>query len=353
MFPAVHPSLLLRKIIHFDMDAYYASIEIRDNPSLKDKPVVIGGNADSRGVVCTASYEARKFGIRSAMASAHAAKLCPHAIFIRPNFEKYLAVTRQIQEIFKKYTPLVEPISLDEAYLDVTHNEQGLYATKIARLIQNEIFEKTQLTGSAGIAPNKMLAKIASDMNKPNGLTVILPEQVHAFMETLPLRKINGIGPVTEKSLAAKGFTLCRDLWPYSLAELEEKIGNHRSVWLYERARGVDDRQVEIDRIRKSLGSEDTFATDILDMGLLKNELEKICYDVMESLNRKQIKGKTVTLKVKYHDFTRITRAQTLEEAVESAENLIQITKGMLESKTEAGKKRIRLLGVSVSNFCH
>src|SRR3989338_5154126 len=201
----IHPSLLKRKIIHFDMDAFYAAVEIRDDPRLQGKPIVIGGSPNSRSVVCTASYPARRYGIRSAMSCARAAFLCPEAIFIKPNFEKYKAASVQIREIFSRYTDLIEPLSLDEAYLDVTNNKLGLYAVQIAKRIKSDIVKELNLTGSAGVAPNKLVAKIASDLNKPDGLTIVLPHQVTEFMRNLPLRKINGIGPATEKRLHGAG----------------------------------------------------------------------------------------------------------------------------------------------------
>jgi DNA polymerase-4 len=344
-----HPSLLLRKIIHFDMDAFYASIEIRDDPALRGRPVIVGGPPNSRGVVCTASYEARKYGVRSAMACAQAARLCPEAVFIRPNFEKYSSASQQIRAIFRKYTPLIQPLSLDEAYLDVTDNVRGLYAVKIARLIQDEVFETLSLTGSAGVAPNKLLAKIASDIRKPRGLTVVLPEQAEAFMGALPLRKIHGIGPKTEQRLAAAGLATCRDVWGHSLAELEAKVGN-MAEWLMERSRGLDDRPVETGRERKSLGHEETFAVDMLDLGAMRGELAAIARSVAEDLRDEEIKGRTITLKVRYGDFTRITRSQSLPFATDDEATIRDVAQGLLGA-TEAGRRRIRLLGIALSNL--
>ena len=346
---APHPSLLLRKIIHFDMDAFYASVEIRDEPSLAGKPVVIGGPPNSRAVVLTASYEARKFGVHSAMPCSQALRLCPQAVFVRPNFEKYSAASEQIREVFRKYTPLVEPLSLDEAYLDVTGNPQGLYAARIARLIQSEILEKIQLTGSAGVAPNKLVAKIASDIKKPNGLTVVTPEKVLSFIGPLALRKIHGIGPVTEKRLAAAGLFRCSDVWGYSLEDLTQRIGN-LAEWLHDGSRGIDERPVESSRERKSLGREETFSADVLDPEELKAQLAAIAREVAGDLKDEGVKGRTVTLKVKYGDFTRITRSRSFEEGTDDERTIREVVAALL-GKTEAGKRRIRLVGISLSNL--
>lgn len=345
----VHPSLLRRKIIHFDMDAYYASIEMRDDPTLQGRPVVVGGSPNSRGVVCTANYEARKYGIKSAMACSQAFRLCPGAVFLKPNFAKYSAVSQQIREVFYKYTPLVEPLSLDEAYLDVTNNQHGLYAVKIARLIQQEVYDITKLTGSAGVGPNKLLAKIASDLRKPHGLTVVLPEQAESFMGRLQLRKIHGIGPVTEKRLQAVGFNLCRDVWPFSLAALEAKVGS-MAQWLYDGTRGLDDRPVEPSWERKSLGREETFGSDLLEVDALKAELVAIAANVARDIKKKALMARTITLKVRYADFKRITRSRSLSEPFDDVATIQDVAIRLLGS-TEAGRRKIRLLGISVSNL--
>ncbi|MDQ3230608.1 MAG: DNA polymerase IV [Pseudobdellovibrionaceae bacterium] len=345
----VHPSLLERKIIHFDMDAFYASIEVRDDPSLKDKPLVIGGSPQSRAVVCTASYAARKFGVKSAMPCSQAARLCPDAIFMSPNFHKYHAVSQQIRAIFGQYTSLIEPLSLDEAYLDVTHNERGLYATKLAKLIQDQIYDELQLTGSAGVAPNKLLAKIASDINKPRGLTVILPEQARRFMENLPLRRIHGIGPASEKRLQQAGLVYCRDVWRRDPAELEDVLGS-MGRWIWERSQGLDDRPVEVERERKSLGKEDTFATDVLDLDVLIKELRALAASVAEALQRRGLRGKTITVKCKYADFNQVTRSRSVPSPTDESAVIEDIACELLQ-QTEAGKRKVRLLGVSVANF--
>jgi DNA polymerase-4 len=346
---AVHPSLLERKIIHFDMDAFYASIEIRDDPSLKDKPLVIGGSPQSRAVVCTASYVARKFGVKSAMPCSQAARLCPDAIFMSPNFHKYHAVSQQIRAIFQQYTPLIEPLSLDEAYLDVTHNARGLYATKLAKMMQDQIYDELRLTGSAGVAPNKLLAKIASDINKPKGLTVILPEQARRFMENLPLRRIHGIGPASEKRLQQAGLFHCRDVWRRDPNELEEVLGS-MGRWIWERSQGLDDRPVEVERERKSLGKEDTFATDILDPEVLIQQLLALAKEVAEALQKRGLRGKTITVKCKYADFHQVTRSRSLSVPTDEA-SLIETVACELLRQTEAGRRKVRLLGVSVANF--
>jgi len=345
----IHPSLRTRKIIHFDMDAFYASIEVRDDPSLRGKPVVVGGSPQSRAVVCTASYEARKYGIHSAMSCSKAARLCPSAIFLPLHFEKYELASSQIRAIFHRYTDLVEPLSLDEAYLDVTHHKEGLYAVQIAKRIQEEVYETTKLTGSAGIAPNKLLAKIASDMRKPHGLTVVLPEQAAAFMQKLPLRKIHGIGPVTEKRLSDVGFITCEDVWGFSLEALQEKVGTQAS-WLYQSARGIDERPVRTHWVRKSFGQEETFAVDTLSVEEVTRKLHLLSQEVSAYLIRKKLQAKTVTLKVKYEDFTLVTRRRTLPIPLDEATAIDAIGLELLTA-TEVGKRKVRLLGIAASNF--
>jgi DNA polymerase-4 len=331
------------------MDAFYASIEIRDDPTLKDRPLVIGGSPQSRAVVCTASYAARKFGVKSAMPCSQAARLCPDAVFMPPNFQKYHTASQQIRAIFLQYTHLIEPLSLDEAYLDVTDNGRGLFATKLARLMQEQIYDELQLTGSAGIAPNKLLAKIASDINKPKGLTVILPEQARRFMENLPLRRIHGIGPASEKRLQEAGLVYCRDVWQRDPDELQELLGS-MGRWIWERSQGIDDRPVKVEHERKSLGKEDTFAIDILDLDLLVKELRVLADSVAEALQRRELRGKTITLKCKYADFSQVTRSRSLTAPTAEAARIAEVARELLQ-QTEAGKRKVRLLGVSVANF--
>lgn len=332
------------------MDAFYASIEVRDRPELKGKPVVIGGSPQSRGVVCTASYEARKFGVRSAMACSRAYRLCPQAIFLRPDFEKYTKVSKQIRAIFRKYTDKVEPLSLDEAYLDVTENEAGLYAVKIAKLIQEEVFATLGLTGSAGVAPNKMVAKIASDIRKPFGITVILPEQVRSFMENLPLRKIHGIGPASERRLAEHGLHMCRDVWSMPLPELELRLGSNLASWLHHRALGIDERQVTVSRQRKSVGRETTFSQDTADPAVLDGVLQKLATAVERSCARIEVTARTVTVKIKFEDFTSITRSHTGDHTVSSERDILHVARTLF-SQAATGTRKIRLLGISLSSL--
>lgn len=345
----VHPSLRLRKIIHFDMDAFYASVEVRDRPELKGKPVIVGGSPQSRGVVCTASYEARKFGVKSAMACARAYRLCPQAVFLRPDFEKYTKVSQQIRDIFRKYTDKIEPLSLDEAYLDVTDNPAGLYAVKIAQLIQQEIYATLQLTGSAGVGPNKMIAKIASDLKKPFGISVILPEQVRSFMEHLPLRKIHGIGPASEKRLAAHGLHVCRDVWNMPYEELEGRLGN-LAAWLHARAQGIDERPLSTSRTRKSIGRETTFSEDTSDPAILDGVLARLATSVAGSCRRGGVRARTVTLKVRFDDFSSITRSHTGGEYICAEEDILGNARALF-AQAATGPRKIRLLGISLAGL--
>ena len=339
-----------RKIIHVDMDAFYASIEQRNNPTLKGKPVIVGGTPENRGVVAACSYEARKFGIHSAMSSARALKLCPHAVFLRPDFDSYCAVSDRIMEIFRDYTDLVEPLSLDEAYLDVTENKKGIpWATAAAREIKQRILDETLLTASAGVSYNKFLAKVASDFNKPNGMTVITPERAGEFIEQLPVRKFYGIGKATEQRLKDLGILFGRDLRDLALADMMRIFGSSGEFYYYI-ARGIDERTVNPDRVRKSLGKETTLKRDIDDMGEITGVLRSLAAEVMECLQSDGIKARTLTLKVKYHDFQSITRSVTLGEPITEAA-IIEHHYERLLKLTEAGKKKIRLLGLSMSNF--
>jgi len=340
-----------RKIIHIDMDAFYASVEQRDRPELKGKPVIVGGDPNSRGVVAACSYEARKFGIHSAMASATAYRLCPLAVFIRPRFDVYRSVSGQIREIFFEYTDLVEPLSLDEAFLDVTRNHKGISsATLIAREIKNRIYERTgKLTASAGVSFNKFLAKVASDVNKPDGITVITPEIANEFIDRLPIRKFFGVGKVTEEKMHGLGIKTGADLKKFTKEKLLKLFGKSGG-YFYNIAHGIDDRPVEPHRIRKSIGKETTLGEDIDDTGQMIEILENISVRLMESLNKREASGRTITLKLKYFDFKSITRSVTIDEPVADTSVIMKYVKPLL-SKTEAGKKKVRLLGVSISNF--
>ncbi len=341
----------MRKIIHVDMDAYYASIEQRDRPELKGKPVVVGGKPEGRGVVAAASYEARKFGIRSAISSRHAYRLCPSAIFLPARFDVYRSVSRQIMEIFNRYTDLVEPLSLDEAFLDVTVNKLEIpLASEIAKRIKAEILAETGLTASAGVAPNKFIAKIASDYNKPNGLTVIPPEKVDAFLIDLPVRKLPGVGPVTEQRMASAGILTVRRMREFAKEELQALFGKS-GAWYYHICRGEDERPVISDWERKSVGVEDTFAKDLTEIEDMRAELKKIAEKLSVRLKKREMKGRTVTLKMTYADFEKITRSKTLAERVCEEEVLYELACELL-THTEAGpEKPVRLLGMQVANF--
>lgn len=340
-----------RKIIHVDMDAFYASVEQRDHPDLKGKPVIVGGDPGSRGVVAACSYEARRFGIHSAMACATAVRLCPHAIFIRPRFDVYKAVSRQIREIFFSYTDLVEPLSLDEAFLDVTANRPGIAsATRIAQEIRRQIVGVTQgLTASAGVSFNKFLAKVASDCNKPDGITVITPQQAPAFIDQLPVRKFFGVGQVTEERMHRLGINTGADLKKLTLDRLIDLFGKAGNYY-YHIAHGVDNRPVEPGRIRKSYGKETTLATDIDDTDQMLAVLDGLARKVVAGLDREDRQGLTLTLKIKYHDFQTVTRSVTGSEPFTDADLIMDHVQQLL-ANTEAGGTKVRLLGLSVSNF--
>ncbi len=332
------------------MDAFYAAVEQRDNPELRGKPVVVGGDPNSRGVVSTCSYEARKFGIHSAMAARQAFLLCPHAIFVRPRFVAYKEASRQIRAIFHEYTDLVEPLSLDEAFLDVTENKKGIQsATRIACEIKNRIRQVTGLTASAGVSYNKFLAKVASDMDKPNGLTVVPPGQGEEFVANLPIRKFHGVGTVTEGKMLSLGIKTGADLKKWTVEELNRHFGKAGAHY-FNIARGIDDRPVEPSRVRKSVGKEVTLGRDISDIGQMLEILENLSGRVAEYLQGHGDKGCTITVKVKYHDFRLVTRSITLPEPIDSVGKIMDEVPELLK-KTDAGKRKVRLLGVSVSNL--
>lgn len=340
----------LRKIIHIDMDAFYASVEQRDNQEFVGKPVIVGGDPKERGVVATCSYEARKFGVRSAMSTSRAYQLCPQGIFVSPRFERYKAVSDQIRSIFYEYTDLVEPLSLDEAYLDVTYNKKGEpLATKLAIQIKAQIFKETGLTASAGVSFNKFLAKAASDWEKPDGLTVIPPDRAAKFVEKLPIRKFYGVGSVTEKKMLSLGIKTGADLLLRSLAELISLFGKSGESF-YKMVHCEDDRVVNPHRVRKSYGKEVTFPEDIRNKEEIIETLKKLSTKVGELLERHAILAKTITLKVRYHDFKTVTRSHTLENGVQEGENIFKEALLLLE-QTEVSQKPVRLLGVSASNL--
>lgn len=340
----------LRKIIHIDMDAYYASIEQRDNPELKGKPVIVGGLPDKRAVVCSASYEARKLGVRSGMATKIAYKLYPNAIFLPPRFDAYIATAKIIKNIFYEYTDLVEPLSLDEAFLDVTENKKNIpYATEIAKEIKKKIFEITSLTASAGVSYNKFLAKIASDFNKPDGLTVITPENALFFIDNLPVGKFYGIGKATEKKMLSLGIKTGADLRKLSISQLIEHFGKS-GKYFYDISRGIDESPVEPNSIRKSVGKEITLPEDTLNINTLYRIIDELSSELEKWLKENNIKGKTITLKIKYFDFKLITRSKTVKEPIFNSWIIANHTKELL-TKTLAGKKKIRLIGIYISNF--
>lgn len=340
-----------RKVIHIDMDAFYASVEQRDNPKLKGKPVIVGGSPQSRGVVATCSYEARQYGIHSAMPAREAYKRCPYAVFVHPRFERYHNVSRQIREIFYRYTDLVEPLSLDEAFLDVTKNKMNIkYATEIAKRIKNDIYNEIGLTASAGVSYNKFLAKLASDYKKPNGLTVLTPENTQEFLDKLPINKFFGIGKVTSRTLANLGINTGYDLRQLDLYQLES-VFKSRGYSFYQFARGIDYRPVEPYRERKSVGSETTLGSNLnIDDEDVVDILSDICEDVSQRLEYIKKVGKTITLKIKYDDFTQITRSLSVERGIHKHEDIRVNIYNLLKNVMDNGKQ-IRLLGVTVSNL--
>lgn len=339
----------VRKIIHIDMDAFYASVEQRDNPDLRGKPVAVGGSRE-RGVVAAASYEARKFGVRSAMPSVTAKRKCPELIFVRHRFDVYRQVSQQIREIFAEYTPLIEPLSLDEAYLDVTENLKGIEsATQIAEEIRAKIKAVTQLTASAGVSYNKFLAKLASDQNKPDGLFVITPKMGAAFVEDLAVGRFHGIGPATSAKMNRLGIATGRDLRAQTLPFLQQTFGKS-GTYYYWISRGIDHRQVRPDRIRKSVGAENTFSEDLFNSGMAEIELQPIIAKVWRYCEKSGIRGRTVTLKVKFSDFRIITRSRTLPQPVASEAEIAQVVETLMQPLFPV-LKGIRLLGVTLSSL--
>jgi DNA polymerase IV len=341
------PSPRQRKIIHVDMDAFYASVEQRDNPDLRGKPVAVGGSRE-RGVVAAASYEARKFGVRSAMPSVTAKRQCPDLIFVKPRFEVYKAVSQQIREIFAEHTPIIEPLSLDEAYLDVTENLQNIpLARDVALAIRAKIKEVTNLNASAGISYNKFLAKLASDHRKPNGQYVITPEKGPAFVEALPVGKFHGIGPATSAKMNALGLYTGLDMRNQSLEFMQANFGKAGGYY-YWISRGVDNREVRADRIRKSVGAENTFSTDLTEFDAMVAELRPLVDKVWRHCEDKGARGRTVTLKVKFNDFEIITRSRSVPAPVSTHSDLERLSVALLQNEMPPSKP-VRLLGVSLS----
>ena len=339
----------IRKIIHVDMDAFYASVEQRDNPELKGKPVAVGGSSQ-RGVVAAASYEARKFGVHSAMPSVTAFRRCPDIIFVRPRFDVYAQVSKQIRAVFHEYTDLVEPLSLDEAYLDVTHNKMGMpSATLIAREIKKRIKNDTGLTASAGISINKFLAKIASDQDKPDGLYLIEPKDAQEFVDKLAIEKFHGIGKVTAKKMKDLGIRTGSDLKKWDLNRLVQVFGKSGKYY-YNICRTNDQRQVTPNRPRKSVGAEDTFETDLESFDAMMKELEKIAEIVFNRVEKSESYGRTLTLKLKYSDFKQITRSKTLNHPFDNLSLIMEVTRELL-NQCDLKSKAVRLLGLTVSNL--
>jgi DNA polymerase-4 len=338
-----------RRILHVDMDAFYASVEQRDRPELRGKPVAVGGSPQSRGVVAAASYEARKFGVRSAIPMSRAVRLCPHLEIVSPNFAKYRAVSQEVFALYRAVTPLVEPLSLDEAYLDVTENAWGeTLGVNVAKRLKTQIKETTGLTASAGVAPNKFLAKIGSGWRKPDGLTVIAPERVESFLQQLPVDALWGVGPVTAKRLRDRGITRLVDVRTAAPTTLAEAVGSWAD-WLLNLAHGRDDRTVEPNRPSKSSSSECTYASDLTDLDKIREEIDGMARENAEWLGKRGLVARTVTIKVRYEDFTTVTRSDT-RWPTSDPDDIAARAVALLE-KTAAGARPVRLLGAGVHNL--
>jgi DNA polymerase-4 len=347
--PAAAENSAIRKIVHVDMDAFYASVEQRDNPTLRGKPVVVAWRG-SRSVVCAASYEARRFGVRSAMPALRAERLCPEAIFLPPDFPRYKAVSHAVREIFRRHTDLIEPLSLDEAYLDVTENKLELpTATRVAKKIREQIREELNLTASAGVAPNKFLAKIASDWRKPDGLFVIQPHQVHSFLLPLPVGRIPGVGQVTESRMKAVGIATVGDLFAMDLSTLEAHFGGY-GLRLYQLARGIDHNPVVPNRVSKSISAEDTFPQDI-PLAETEPQIRRLAEKLWRSSQGNARAAKTVVLKLKTREFSNLTRSLTQAVPPASCEELTRIALALRDRVAAAPDQLFRLVGVGLSNF--
>lgn len=341
----------VRKIIHIDMDAFYASVEQRDNPAYQGKPIAVGGMPSGRGgVVATASYEARRYGVRSAMPSRQALERCPDIIFVPPRFEVYKDVSHKVRDIFRRYTDLIEPLSLDEAFLDVTEDKMGIgSAIDIARQIKQAIRDELRLTASAGVSVNKFVAKIASDMNKPDGLTFIGPSKIGFFMESLPVEKFFGVGKVTAGKMKRLGLFTGADLKRLTRDQLKKHFGK-TGTFFYNIVRGIDERPVTPSREARSIGAEDTFAVDLRTYQEVLDELDRLAVLVADRAEKKNVSGRTVTVKIKYHDFRTITRSKSGSEPIRDAETIRQRAREILEG-VDFEDCRIRLVGVTLSNF--
>ncbi len=340
----------IRRILHCDMDCYYAAVHVRDDPSLAGMPVVVGGDPEGRGVVASASYEARRFGIHSAMPASRAKRLCPDAVFLSPEFARYRRESDRIFAIYREVTPEVETVSLDEAYLDVTdHLGPSATASEIAKEIRRRVRQERGLTVSVGVAPNCLVAKIASDACKPNGLKVVPPERVQAFLDPLPVRRLHGVGPATERALAAMGIATVAELRAHPLPDLLARFRSHGRT-LYEYARGIDERPVQPCHERKSLGTENTYREDLAHLEAMDEQLDAMAEEVADGLVRRELAACTITLKARYSDFTTVTRSRTFAIPIADAGRIGATAKALLR-RTEAGKRRVRLLGVSASTL--
>jgi DNA polymerase-4 len=340
----------MRKIVHLDMDAFYASVEQRDAPALKGRAVAVGGSPEGRGVVAAASYEARLFGVRSAMPMARAMRLCPELVIVRPDFTKYKKVSEQVMTILRGCTDLVEPLSLDEAYLDVTENRWRIaYGSLVAKELKRRIRDVTGCTASAGVAPNKFLAKIASGWRKPDGLTVISPDRVEAFLQSLPVESLWGVGPVTARKLHALGIQRVVDIRSFDPHRLQGEVGS-LAQWLRQLSYGDDPRPVTPHRAAKSASSETTYAEDLQDLEAIRGELARLARETAQWLEKKQLAGRTVTIKVRYADFTTVTRSHTLSRPTSDADVIASWAAELLQ-RTQAGPRPVRLLGARVSGL--
>jgi len=340
----------VRRILHCDMDAYYAAVHMRDDPSLAGRPVIVGGDPDSRGVVASASYEARAFGIHSAMPAARARRLCPDAVVLRPDFPRYRRESDRIFAIYRDVTPEMETISLDEAYLDVTdHLGAAGTAQALAKEIRRRVRDERGLTVSVGVGPNCLVAKIASDACKPDGLRVVPPQRVQAFLDPLPVRRLHGVGPATERALAAMGVATVAELRAKPLEALRSRFRSHgRTLWDF--ARGIDERPVEPYQERKSLGTENTYARDLSHIEAMDEQIEEMAQEVADGLTRHEVVACTITVKVRYSDFTTVTRARTFAIPTARASRIAATAKDLLR-RTDAGRRSVRLLGVSASTL--
>lgn len=341
-----------RRILHCDMDCFYAAVHMRDDPSLAGKPVVIGGKPEGRGVVAAASYEARRFGIRSALPAARAVRLCPQAVFIRPDFNRYREESQFIVEIFRDFTPIVQKVSIDEAYLDVTEQlDPWGSATSVAVEIKRRIKQERGLTVSVGVGPNRLVAKIASDFDKPDGLTVVKPARVQAFLDVLSVRTLPGVGPASEQRLKKHGIERIAELRALPKDQLQALFGKHGG-WLYNCARGIDERPVRTHRERKTLSCERTYSKDLQRLEEMDEELERMAERVSRGLKKRELSAQTVTIKVRYGDFTTLTRSHTMPSPT-SDEQVMATWAHRLLRKTEAGRRSVRLLGLGAGNLVH